>query len=120
MENSGYDLTNVGAGSFKGQQQPKEAEMDGAIQIRLSNEGDRERIARLAELDSRRVPAGEAMLAFVDDELRAAVELDTGQAVADPFHPTVDLVEMLRMSAGQPNGSSGFGLRVFRHVAEAA
>jgi hypothetical protein len=94
--------------------------MDGAITIRLSSEWDEKQIARLAALDSHRAPAGEVMLGFVDGELRAAMELDSGDAVADPFYPTAELVEMLRISAKQPDEDSGFGLRAFRHAAETA
>ena len=94
--------------------------MDSEITIRNSTEADRAAIARLAALDSREAPAGEAMLAFVDDELRAAVGLGSGKAVADPFHPTAELVELLRVSAGQPERATGFGLRAFRHAAQAA
>jgi hypothetical protein len=39
------------------------------------------------------------VLGFVDDELQAAVALRTGDAVADPFRRTADLVELLRHAA---------------------
>lgn len=95
--------------------------MSGRITIRHSTEDDRSEIARLAELDSRPTLAGDALLAFVDGELRAAVALGSGDAVADPFHPTANLVELLRVRARRQNGTSSFrGLRAFRHVAEAA
>jgi len=95
--------------------------MSGRITIRQSTEADRGEISRLAELDSRRALVGDTLLGFVDGELRAAVVLDSGDAVADPFHPTADLVELLRVSARRQNGASGSrGLRAFRHVAEAA
>ena len=48
-----------------------------------------------------RARRGPALLAYVDGELRAAVGLVDGQAVADPFHPTAELVEMLRFQARQ-------------------
>jgi hypothetical protein len=54
---------------------------------------------RLAALDDRRAPHGPALLAFVGDELRAALGLRDGQVVADPFHRTDDIVEMLRVEA---------------------
>jgi hypothetical protein len=37
-------------------------------------------------------------LAFVDDELRAAVG---NRTVADPFYRTAEVVDMLRVQAGQ-------------------
>ena len=120
MMNTGYDLTKSQVGPFDGRDQTEEAEMDGAITIRLSTDGDHHELARLAELDSSRAPRGDVMLAFVEGELRAAVALDSGDAVADPFYPSAELVELLRMSAQQPDGAIGHGLRAFRHAVEAA
>ena len=54
---------------------------------------------RLAALDDRRAPHGPALLAYVGEELRAALGLRDGQVVADPFHRTDDIVEMLRVEA---------------------
>jgi hypothetical protein len=71
------------------------------ITITHSSEADNQRLWRLAALDDRRAPAGPALLAYVDGELRAAVGLVDGRAVADPFHPTAELVEMLRIQARQ-------------------
>jgi hypothetical protein len=41
------------------------------------------------------------VLASVDGELRAALSLDTGRSVADPFHPSLELVPLLRTAAGE-------------------
>ena len=71
------------------------------ITITHSTEADSENVWRLALLDDRRAPQGPALLAYVDGELRAAVGLLDGQAVADPFHPTAELVEILRFQARQ-------------------
>ena len=60
--------------------------MNGAITIRRSTPSDGAAITRLAALDDRPAPRGDALLAFVDGELRAAVPLERGSAVADPFH----------------------------------
>jgi hypothetical protein len=76
--------------------------MRDAITIRRSTEADRSALVRLAQLDNRRVPQGASLLAYVDGELRAAVPLDRrGEAVADPFHLTRDVVELLRLRANQ-------------------
>ncbi|HYM57367.1 MAG TPA: hypothetical protein VES79_05335 [Solirubrobacteraceae bacterium] len=56
-------------------------------------------LARLAELDGASRPAGEMLLAEVDEQIAAAVPLDGGRAIADPFRPTAELVELLRMRA---------------------
>jgi hypothetical protein len=79
--------------------QAKEADMRDAITIRPSTETDRSAIWRLAALDDRPAPRGKALLGFVDGELRAAVPLASGQAVADPFHLTNDVVELLQVRA---------------------
>ena len=75
--------------------------MDDAITIRHSTGRDRAGILRLGVLDDRPPPAGEMLLAFVDGELRAALPLGSGDALADPFHPTSDLLELLRFQAGE-------------------
>jgi hypothetical protein len=120
MRNTGYDLTSASPGTFEGlEETTKEAHMSGQITIRSSTDADQAEIARLAALDSRQAPKGDVMLAFVDDELRAALGLGSNDAIADPFHPTADLVELLRMSAGQQD-NHGLGLRAFRHAIQTA
>jgi hypothetical protein len=72
------------------------------ITIRRSSEADRTDLARLAQLDSKDTPQGDQLLAYVDDELLAAVSIgDRSAAVADPFHLTNDVVELLRFRAAQ-------------------
>ena len=58
----------------------------GVITIRRSRNQDLDAIGRLAALDSRHEPRGEALLAFEGEELVAALPLDGGEAIADPFH----------------------------------
>jgi hypothetical protein len=69
------------------------------ITITQSTEADAPQVWRLAALDDRRAPDGPALLAYVDGELRAAVGLADGHAVADPFHPTAGIVDILRLRA---------------------
>jgi hypothetical protein len=70
--------------------------------IRFSNDSDRPRIERLAELDSRRAPHGDVLIAELDGRLVAAVGLD-GSAVADPFQRSAPVVRLLRDHlAGKP------------------
>jgi hypothetical protein len=40
------------------------------------------------------------MLAAAGGEVRAALSLETGRAVADPFYPSGDLVALLRTAGG--------------------
>ncbi len=75
--------------------------MNDAIIIRRSTDDDRAAILALAALDSRPAPAGDALLAFAGRELRAALPLDGGTPVADPFHPTAEVVDLLRLRADQ-------------------
>jgi hypothetical protein len=79
----------------------KETDMSKAITIRRSTHADAAQVAELAELDGRRAPAGAALLAYVDGELRAAVGIGDGRAVADPFHLTNDVVGVLCLMAEQ-------------------
>jgi hypothetical protein len=64
--------------------------------IRRASPADSSAIARLAALDSTSPPTGEMLLAVVGEDLWAAVEVDSGVAIADPFRPSADLVELLR------------------------
>jgi hypothetical protein len=73
----------------------------GTITIRHSNEVDSAELARLAQLDDRDVPAGESLLAYVGGELRAALPLREREPIADPFHLTGDVIELLRLRARQ-------------------
>ena len=69
------------------------------ITITHSTDEDEPNVRRLALLDDRRPPSGPALLAYVDGELRAAVGLSDGRAVADPFRPTAEIVDLLRFQA---------------------
>jgi hypothetical protein len=72
-----------------------------SVTIRRAWPDDETAIARLAALDSQPVPRGELLVADVEGELWAAVAIDASAAIADPFHPTADLVELLRSRAAQ-------------------
>jgi hypothetical protein len=75
--------------------------MTEAITIRQANGSDELDLRKLAALDDHNPIGGEALLAFVGGELRAAVALEDGEAVADPFRRTAELVELLRFTAAQ-------------------
>ena len=77
------------------------------IMIRPAYADDRAALARLAALDSSAVPAGPLLLAEVDDELRAALSITDGLVIADPFFPTLDLVELLRTHAAALTADRG-------------
>jgi hypothetical protein len=69
------------------------------IIIRSSTDHDAPALARLAVLDSAPAPRGRALVAEVDGAMRAALPLDGGRPVADPFAETAHLVELLRAHA---------------------
>jgi hypothetical protein len=70
------------------------------VTIRPAYPDDEAAIVRLAALDSAAVPAWPFLLAEVEGELRAALSLSSGRAIADPFERTVRIVAMLRTYAG--------------------
>ncbi|MDQ3573269.1 MAG: hypothetical protein M3383_10500 [Actinomycetota bacterium] len=67
------------------------------IVIRVSGPEDLPRIASVAGLDSAQVPAGPMLVASVGGQIRAAISLEDGAVIADPFHRTSELVDMLRI-----------------------
>ncbi|MEA2333244.1 MAG: hypothetical protein QOH58_3382 [Thermoleophilaceae bacterium] len=77
---------------------------DKTLTIRRADAADAPALARLAALDSAYPPTGAAIVAEVGDELWAAVEIESGAAIADPFRPSGDLVVLLRHQAGRDGG----------------
>jgi hypothetical protein len=65
------------------------------LTIRFADAADAAALALLADLDSSHVPAGDVLLAEVGDELWAALSLDDGHAIGDPFRPSADAVLVL-------------------------
>jgi hypothetical protein len=79
------------------------------ITIRLATPDDHFALMQLAALDSADAePSGRVLLAEVDGKLRAALSVDDGSAIADPFHPTLHVLALLRTHA------SGIGRRAGR------
>jgi hypothetical protein len=74
------------------------------VTIRVGTPDDAPALKRLAALDSADVPAGPILVAEVGGELRAAVSLGDRAVVADPFHPTAPLVQLLLKRAEQVLG----------------
>jgi hypothetical protein len=68
---------------------------DKTLTIRRADSSDTGALVRLAALDSASPPTGEALLAEVGGELWAAVEIDSGTAIADPFRPSGEVVDLL-------------------------
>lgn len=76
------------------------------LTIRRADIADSGALAHLAALDSTDPPTGDALLAEVGNELWAAVEIESGTALADPFRPSADLVELLRFRAERLRGEA--------------
>jgi hypothetical protein len=70
------------------------------LTLRPATSADAADLERLAALDSASPLGGEVLVAYAGGELRAALSLETGRAVADPFWPSADLVELLKAAAG--------------------
>jgi hypothetical protein len=71
------------------------------VTLRYAGAADGPGLKHLAELDSALAPSGPALVAEVDGRLRAALPLDGGRPIADPFHRGAELIELLRTRARQ-------------------
>jgi hypothetical protein len=72
-----------------------------SIAIRPARQDDLVELWRVASLDSSVVPEEPLLVAEWDGEVRAAMSLSTGAAIADPFLPTAPAVDLLRLRASQ-------------------
>jgi len=72
-----------------------------AVTLRHYSAEDHGPLARLAALDSSKPPAEPVVVAEVGGDLCAALSLGDGSLVADPFHLTQGVAELLRAYARQ-------------------
>jgi hypothetical protein len=79
---------------------PDSPRLDGVL-LRTARADDDADLVRLAALDSARLLAGPALVAEENGMIAAALCLSTGRAVADPFVPSLHLVELLRRHASR-------------------
>jgi hypothetical protein len=94
------------------------------LTIRRAHDADGGALAQLAGLDSARPLAGQVLLAEGENGPVAAIEVDSGRVVADPFLRTRHESELLRARAAQirprSRGARRRGRRrAFRRVATA-
>jgi hypothetical protein len=80
-----------------------------SITIRHAEPADGAALRRLAGRDSAKMPEGALLVALVGDELRAAVPVGGGEAIADPFHPTAEIVRLLTARAEQMRPGAALG-----------
>jgi hypothetical protein len=87
------------------------------LTIRWATPDDADALARLAQLDSSRPPRGVVLLAEVAGELWAAISLDDGHLIADPFRLSgelaFDLAQRARRVKRAERGRMGRLPRVF-------
>ena len=84
------------------------------ITIRPARDADSAAVARLAKLDSRSLPAEHidgVVLAEICGEPVAAIDTVSGEHIADPFRPTADVVELLKVHASVPTARPVLGRR---------
>jgi hypothetical protein len=62
-------------------------------------------VRRLAYLDSQRPLRGDVLVALQDGEPVAAISLADGRLAADPFRPSADIAELLRLQAASLDAS---------------
>ena len=86
----------------------------GAVAMRRATVGDERAVRRLAQLDEMTPPQGDVLLAELDGRLVAALPLEGGRAVADPFTPTQEIVELLVLRAAALGGDTHGRLRARR------
>ena len=84
------------------------------LTVRSATSADSAAAERLARLDSTTPLRGPALLAEADGRLVAALSLEDGRAVADPFTRSADAVALLRLRARQQRSGAarrlGLGL----------
>jgi hypothetical protein len=77
-----------------------------ALVIRLAVAADEAKLRRLAHLDSARPLSGQALIAEQGGSVVAALSLDDGAVIADPFVASADAAAMLRVRAAQLSNST--------------
>ncbi|MGH2949519.1 MAG: hypothetical protein ACRDPC_25230 [Solirubrobacteraceae bacterium] len=88
--------------------------MTAPLVLRPATSVDAAGLERLAALDSAAPLTGDVLLAYAGGEVRAALSVDSGRAVADPFWPSAELVDLLRTAVRTPRRRSRRGLRLRR------
>src|SRR5829696_9169809 len=78
-----------------------------SVLIRAARGSDGAALERLAALDSAEVPAGSLLVAESAGRVVAAIASSSGEAIADPFLPTADVIALLELRAGAASASRG-------------
>jgi hypothetical protein len=101
------DLREEAVRALRAQRRQERDSSDLCLTVRRLANSNIDAIRRLAELDGKPTPIGAVLVAEVAEELVAAVPVDGGEALADPFKPTADIVALLELRARQLRESRG-------------
>ena len=71
------------------------------ITLRPQGDDDRAAVERLARLEERPLPPGPLLLAEIEGTVEAAVAVETGETIANPFAATAETVSLLQLRATQ-------------------
>jgi hypothetical protein len=82
-----------------------ENELGAEVTIRPASGKDAAELRRLAELETRAPTPGPHLLALREGVVVASISLATVEILADPFRPTADVQELLRLRARRTGGS---------------
>ena len=80
---------------------PARAAVTGAVTIRHARPGDQRAVARLAEMDERRVPRGDMLVAEIEEQILAVLPLDGSPPVTNPLRATAGLIDLLELRSRQ-------------------
>jgi hypothetical protein len=95
------DSRRAGERTMRARQTRAGSDHDRRLTIRPATWTDLAEIREIAALDSQRPPSAPVLLAEIDDQIVAAMALETGAVVANPFRHTERAVELLRVRAEQ-------------------
>ena len=74
---------------------------EAALVIRPASLEDEPAIVRLSALDEHELPRGDRLVGELGGRIVAALDVRSGDAVADPFVPTRGVLELLGLRAAQ-------------------
>jgi hypothetical protein len=69
--------------------------------VRLAEPADEPALRRLAALDSARAPRGTVLVGELGGDIQAALPVNGGRPIANPFVRTAELVNLLELRAEQ-------------------
>ena len=83
---------------------PEEAEPlpeEDCLTVRTATPRDADALRLLAALEGVNMPSGDVLVAQLGADVVAALPLGGGRAIADPFRPSAQFVELLKLRARQ-------------------